>query len=207
MGSRCVCKGSCSIKFTGRGLGLAAALGIVRGHRGALKVRSAVGQGTTFTILLPAFGPRADAHPVAHDERPTEAPLLPATTTPQRSGTILVVDDEESVRSVAMHMLQRWGFSVLAAADGISALELLHAHADRIVCVLLDLTMPHMDGEQALHEVRRIAPAVPVLLMSGYSWEEVRDQFGNVELADFLQKPFDPRTLHERHWRLLDAAG
>ena len=116
----------------------------------------------------------------------------------------------EAMRSRATVLEARAETAFAAHAPAQTLRELraaLRSHADRIVCVLLDLTMPYMDGAQAFREIRSITRAVPILLMSGYSREDVRDQFIDVELADFLQKPFDPRTLHERLWRLLDAAG
>jgi PAS domain S-box-containing protein len=171
-------------KFAGRGLGLAAVLGIVRGHRGALKVESERGRGTTFRIMFPA-GAKAAA--------PAETG---ANTPPWRgTGTILLVDDEEPVRNVAGRMLERLGFAVIRAGDGREAVDLFRAHAPTVVCVLLDLAMPRMDGEETFRELRRIQPDVRVVLTSGYSNQEIMGRFRSAGLAGSIEKPFQLETL------------
>ena len=170
-------------KFTGRGLGMAAVLGIVRAHEGAVQVHSQVGKGTTFTILFPASTSKSS---------PLERrSVAPGTSRGGHSGgLVLVADDEEMVRSLVERMLRRGGFSVLTAADGRQAVQLFREHADEIACVLLDLTMPHLDGEQAFAQLRRIRPEVKVVLCSGYSEQEATARFSGKGLAGFLQKPF-----------------
>ncbi len=172
-------------KFTGRGLGMAAVLGIVRGHRGAIKVYSEVDKGTAFKILLPASGKTAD---ISHGEAPADGWL--------GSGTVLLVDDEETVRGVGAEMLQEFGFATLTANNGREAVEIFSSTPD-IAFVILDLTMPHMDGEQCFRELRRLDPDVKVILSSGYSEHEVTRKFVGKGLAGFIQKPYTLSVLKE----------
>jgi len=168
-------------KFTGRGLGLSAVLGIVRAHGGAIKVSSKKGAGTTVEVLLPA----ADL----------EAGSLPTDWTSESaawngSGTILLVDDEESVLTVRRRMLEKMGFEVLPASDGREALDIFTRAVDSIDCVIMDLTMPQLDGEQAFKEMRRICSNVKVVLSSGYSEQDVNQRFLSEGLAGFIPKPY-----------------
>ena len=185
-------------KFTGRGLGMSAVLGIVRGHRGGIKISSEVGQGTTFTVLFPANEQTAEE---LAKRRVTEED----ENDWRGSGTILIVDDEETVCDVTEQMLERFGFSVLTAPDGHAALKLFGVHADEIVCVLLDLTMPLMDGEEAFREMRRLHPGVRVILCSGYNEQDAILRFAGKGLAGFIQKPFTMAALRETLMAVLAA--
>ena len=153
-------------KFTGRGLGLAAVLGVVRGHRGALSVESAPGRGTVFRIL---FAPSAQASGL---EAPAEA------VPPRRDLTLLLIDDEEAVRDMVGEVLEQEGVSVLRAEDGARGVALFRDQRERVDLVLLDLSMPGLSGEETFRRLREIDPGVPVILSSGYDHDEARGRFG-----------------------------
>ena len=174
-----------STKFTGRGLGLAAVLGIVRGHQGALKVYSEPGKGTSFKLMLPA----------APDARPAEAESPAPHTAWRGAGRVLVVDDEPSVRTVAARLLESLGYTVTVAEDGRAGVETFRRQPDAFVLVLMDLTMPHHDGVQAFGLMRRIRADVKVILMSGFNEQDAVASFTGKGLAGFLQKPFDLAAL------------
>lgn len=173
-----------STKFTGRGLGLAAVLGIVRNHRGAIKVLSAPGKGTTFKILFPAISSAASsgAAPVAA--------ASPEKTVWRHSGLVLLADDEESVRLVTQEVLEDCGFSVLTAADGQEAWELFRKHADELTAVLLDLMMPRMNGVEVFEKIRAVQGDIPVLLSSGYPEQDAARHFKTGKPSAFVQKPY-----------------
>ena len=170
-------------KFHGRGLGLAAVLGIVRGHQGAIKVYSQVGRGTTFKVLLPA------SEQVAASSRRSPAASF------HGSGLVLFADDEPAIRRTGRQMLEHFGFTVVEAADGREAVRIFEERKDEIVAIILDMTMPEMSGEEAFREVRRIRPDVVVILSSGYNEVEATRRFTSKGLAGFLQKPYSPEDL------------
>ena len=177
-----------STKAMGRGLGTAAILGIVSGHGGAILVDSAVARGTRIRVMLPASGERPG--------RTTESPLAPAAGSaapasgPRPGRTVLLADDEPAVLAVAGEMLRIGGFEVLTAGDGAAAVELYRREHHRIDCVVLDLSMPRLDGLGALREISRLEPAVCAVLASGYAKDDALRRFGAEPLRGFLQKPF-----------------
>jgi len=172
-------------KLTGRGLGMAAVLGIVRGHKGAIRVYSEPGMGTTFKLLLPAG---------AQKERPVEKSAKEDDW--GGSGKVLLVDDEETVQITGSMMLRALGLTPLTAGDGKEALEMIRSVPD-IAIVILDLTMPHMDGEQCLSELGKLRPGLKVIMSSGYSEQEVAARFQGKGMAGFLQKPYKISELRE----------
>jgi CheY-like chemotaxis protein len=189
-------------KFPGRGLGMSALQGIVRGHNGAILVDSDVGKGTIIRVLFPAM---------PAEERPQKPSIEPASTPPEKaalpafSGTALLVDDEVGLRNLCKTILEHFGFRVLTASDGEECVKVFSALADEITCVILDLTMPKMDGAAAFIELKRIRPDVPVILSSGYDKTEATRRFTGKGLAGFIQKPYEIKTLRSELERVLKS--
>jgi two-component system, cell cycle sensor histidine kinase and response regulator CckA len=182
-----------STRFTGRGLGLAAVVGIVRAHKAALRVESQPGAGSTFELLLPTSEGKATGGTArdAEHERPAW----------RASGTVLVIDDELGVRTLTRNVLERAGLTVVLAEDGAGGVETFRARAEDVQIVVVDLTMPGLDGRETLQHIRRIRPDVPAILMSGYTPTDLEDWPSH----EFLQKPFTPTALRAMVRRILGA--
>lgn len=179
-------------KFLGRGLGMSAVLGIVRTHGGAIFLESKAGKGTVFRILFPALGETAS------DLHETPVPQRRQENGGSWTGLVLVVDDEENVRELCMEILEYFGFTTIGAGDGAEALRIFSEHASEIGLVILDMTMPHMDGLTAFHALREIRSDVDVIISSGYSEENVAGRFGGDRPSGFIQKPFNVEALHQK---------
>ena len=176
----------------GTGLGLASVYGIVKGHRGYIDVKSAVGQGTTFTLYLPASGRQVVA-------------CKPEPETVKGSGTVLLVDDEEVIVEVASGMLKLLNYTVLTARSGSEALSLFTEQRERIDLVILDMIIPDMDGAQIFHRLKGIAPEVKVLLASGYSLKGKAAALLENGCSGFIQKPFNLQALSQKLEAILGA--
>jgi DNA-binding NtrC family response regulator len=160
----------------------------VRGHKGAIKVYSELGRGTTFKVLFPA----------AEGKEAEKGGLGVAEDEWRGQGAVLVIDDEMTVRRVTERILQALGFEPVAARDGLQGVEIVRQRGDSLVAVLLDLTMPNMDGETAFREIAHLHPALPIVLMSGYNEGDAVAHFAGRGLAGFLQKPFTVDDLRKQ---------
>ena len=172
-------------KSTGRGLGLSAMLRILRGHRAGLRITSTPGQGSTFRLYFPATQAEALAQPVSTPE--PRADIL--------RGRVLVVDDEDLILESTGAVLSAMGFEVLTARDGLEALALVEAHRGALDLVLMDMTMPRMDGREAFLAMRRLDPNLPVILSSGFTEQDSLQAFGGESPAAFIQKPYQLKEL------------
>jgi CheY-like chemotaxis protein len=187
-----------STKFTGRGLGMAAVLGIVRGHKGAIRIASEVGMGTTVTVLLPAAGPEVSL--------PTErTPSGPAAQ--PGNAAVLVVDDNARVLQAVSQLVGALGYLVMTAASGREALAVFGERHAQIGCVLLDLTMPVMDGLETMRALRAVDPNARIVLSSGYSERSLQCRMSGDGPTRFLQKPFVEDDLRAALESAMRASG
>ena len=187
-------------RFFGRGLGMSAVLGIIRGHKGAIFVDSRVNKGTTIRIIFPVS---ETALPESVQLESTEGSLPVRSGPSSLKGTILIVYDQDEVINFSKEMATRSGYSVRTAADGQEAVKVFQEHADEIACVVLDLTMPRMDGTATFKALKQIRPDVKVILSSDYSEKEVAQRFTGKGLAGFIQKPYGYQRLRKELERVL----
>lgn len=187
-----------SSKFTGRGLGLSVVLGIVRAYGGVVTVESEPGRGSIFRIFLPVTTDAVLSQPLPFTTTETsymdKSDKTPITG---NSGALLLIEDEEPVRKMARVMLTRLGVEVLEAEDGVEAVEVFRQHQNEIICVLCDLTMPHMDGWDTLAALRKISPGIPVILSSGYDKSRVMAGEHSEWPQAFLGKPYKVKDLRD----------
>jgi len=181
----------------GRGLGMLTVQSIAREHQGALHAESTPGEGSAFRIFFPV----AEKEPEIPDEGDEGTPIVGGP------GLILLVDDEPTIRSVLRQGLEKAGFRVIEAADGVDGFGAFVRHRSSIRMVLLDLTMPRMGGDEVFSEIQRMAPEVPVVLMSGYSQQEATAAMKEKGLAGFLSKPFSVREALAVVHRVLGHVG
>lgn len=178
-------------KFTGRGLGLSAVLGIVHSHNGALHLTSKTGEGSTFTLFFPV------AKKEPGTETGTTSPA-PVSTQPQHfSGTVLLVDDEDSVRNLGQKMLKHLGMETRLAANGPEGLDLFAREKENISAIFLDLTMPGMDGLEAFNRFREMEADIPIVICSGYTVTDLAQRFKEKKVAAFLHKPYVLKDLEK----------
>jgi CheY-like chemotaxis protein len=183
-------------KFTGRGLGLAVVLGIIRGHKGGLRVTSVPGMGAQFTLLFP----------ISENKESEDDPLTQVSVEIKRAGVVLVIDDEEPVREAVNDILEIEAIRVITAATGLEGIERFEQYHEEIDLVLLDLSMPGLGGAETFRRLQRIDRTVPVLMSSGYNQSEVDSQFLEEQPAGFLQKPYSASILVEEVMRRLGSA-
>ena len=177
-----------SSKFTGRGLGLAVVLGVMRSHNGFITVESELGKGSTFRVFFPVS---AEAIP----QKPPAVRVGPNSKIVSRGRTILVVEDEPVVRKTLALALKHSGLTVLEAADGVAAVELFRQHWDEIGCVVCDLTMPRMNGWDTLTALRQLVPGIGVILAGGYSEAQAMAGDHPEQPQAFLHKLYEAKVL------------
>lgn len=188
-----------STRFTGRGLGLPAVRGVVFGHGGALNIESKIGHGTVVRAYFPCADSRSDSLQATVDDY--TASIIGWSGL----GTVLVIDGDDTLLTVASNMIERTGFQVLCASSGAEAVKLYQQYREQISFVLLDWSIPEMDGEAVVHALRRIQPDVKILLSSGYSRELVMQHFTTRDVFDFIQKPYSFEQLKHKLRKVINA--
>ncbi|MFW6303522.1 MAG: response regulator, partial [Candidatus Sumerlaeota bacterium] len=186
-----------STRFEGRGMGLSAVQGTVKAHGGLVETASQPGRGTRIRVLFPVANEKEQAE--------EESEVLASPFDVQLEGMVLVVDDEKTLLRVVRRMLERVGVAVLLASNGSDAVELMRRHKENIDAVVLDLTMPGMSGRETYDALRDLRPDVPILLISGYSENDARDEFAGCDICGFLQKPFNSEFFVSRITQLLGS--
>jgi two-component system cell cycle sensor histidine kinase/response regulator CckA len=175
----------------GTGLGLSTVFGIVKQSGGFIYVDSVVGTGTTFSIYLPRFVPEPEVQP-----KP-DLPEAKRSADMTGQGTVLLVEDEDAVRAVNARALSARGYTVLEAASGVEALEVVDAHQGTIDLVVSDVVMPEMDGPTLLGELRKRRQDLKIIFVSGYAEDAFAKHLPEGETFSFLAKPFSLRQLVE----------
>jgi PAS domain S-box-containing protein len=191
-----------STRFAGRGLGMAAVHGIVRSHHGAIFVDSQVNGGTTICLLVPLSNVE-QATVLAANPAATSNPATTPLMDPAKPGSVLIIDDEETLREACADILTAFGYQTHMAASGEEAIRIVGKIGAELDCVLLDLTMPGMNGFEAFTAMRRLQPALKVIVTSGHDAEDVLKKFPSASIAGYLQKPYSMRHLHEELQRII----
>ena len=172
-------------KFTGRGLGMATVLGIVRSHKGVINVKSELGKGTAIKVFFPVVKDFSEKI-----EETEKADSIEIDSTLNFDGTVLVADDEEGVRTICTEMLETFGLSVITAEDGEDALNVINENKEKISCIILDYLMPKLDGEQIVKKLKESKINIPIIISSGYTEQEISGKFDGKGIVGFIQKPF-----------------
>src|SRR6185369_9089560 len=188
-------------KFTGRGLGMSSVMGIIKSHNGAILLYSEPGSGSTFKVLLPVISEQQDVIQSGPPDGEFPKPYRDST------GKVLVVDDEELVREVCGEYLKDMGLQTLSAADGMEAVDIFSRNVNDISLVILDLTMPNMDGVVSLREMRQIQPDAKILISSGHATQTTEKFFTDDQPDGFIQKPFQKKELQDKIDGILDGSS